>query len=104
MIFVSLNNFEKLQAVRRQNTFVHKLIVYDDIETNVLKLMQIDGVTTFRNVIDFNDGAPCVNGFRCAPQAMRENVSLIMCSSGTTGLPKGVQITQFNLLVGNLQD
>lgn len=103
VIFVSLDYFEKLQAVQQQNEFVHKLIVYDDIETNVSKLLKIDGVTTFRKVIDFNDAARYQSNFRCTPQPMKEMVSLILCSSGTTGLPKGVQITQFNLLVANIQ-
>lgn len=102
-MFVSLDYFEKLQAVRQQNAFVRQLIVYDDIETNVSKLLKIDGVTTFRKVIDFTEAAQYERDFRCAPQPMKETVSLILCSSGTTGLPKGVQITQFNLLIANTQ-
>lgn len=35
--------------------------------------------------------------FRCTPVDMHDNVVLVLCSSGTTGLPKGVQLTQFNL-------
>lgn len=92
-----------MQSVRQQNAYVHKLIVYDDIETNVSKLLRIDGVTTFRKVIDFNDNAQYESSFRCEPQQMKDNVSLILCSSGTTGLPKGVQLTQFNLLEANAQ-
>lgn len=39
-----------------------------------------------------------ISEFRCAAVIdMRRNVSLILCSSGTTGLPKGVQLTQYNL-------
>lgn len=98
MIFVSLDNFEKLYAVRKQNVFIQKLIVYDDIETNVSKLLRFVGVTTFRRVIDFNEAVPHSSDFRCSPQPMKENVSLILCSSGTTGLPKGVQITQYNAI------
>lgn len=103
MIFTSLDYFEKLQVVRQQNAFVHKLIVYDDIETNVSKLLRIDGVTTFRKIIDFQECSQYEGDFRCKAQPMKDNVSLILCSSGTTGLPKGVQITQFNLLIANVQ-
>lgn len=101
VIFVSLDYFEKVQAVREQNAFVRQLIVYDDIETNVPKLLRVDGVTTFRRVIGNIDQYR--SNFECAPLPMKETVSLILCSSGTTGLPKGVQITQFNLLVANMQ-
>lgn len=30
---------------------------------------------------------------------MKENIALIMCSSGTTGMPKGVELTQENLSI-----
>ncbi|XP_035781245.1 luciferin 4-monooxygenase-like [Anopheles albimanus] len=33
-----------------------------------------------------------------APTDVHEHVALIMCSSGTTGLPKGVQLTQANVM------
>lgn len=36
--------------------------------------------------------------FKVKPTNVRENVLLILCSSGTTGLPKGVQLTQNNVL------
>jgi long-subunit acyl-CoA synthetase (AMP-forming) len=37
--------------------------------------------------------------FYCQPMDVHEQIALILCSSGTTGLPKGVQLTQYNLLV-----
>lgn len=36
--------------------------------------------------------------FRCEPQNMDENIALILYSSGTTGLPKGVQLSQKNVM------
>lgn len=101
--FVSVDYFEKIQTVRTQNLFIRKLIVYDDIETNVSHFLKIDGVTTFRRVIDYHDDMQYEGNFQCAPQSMKNVVALILCSSGTTGLPKGVQITQFNLMVANVQ-
>lgn len=46
---------------------------------------------------DFVDmGKPYVS----AAQQIEDVVALILCSSGTTGLPKGVQLTQRNVLIG----
>lgn len=36
---------------------------------------------------------------RPKPEETKEKVALILCSSGTTGLPKGVELTQDNILV-----
>lgn len=38
------------------------------------------------------------NEFVCEAANKMEDVALIVCSSGTTGLPKGVQLTQNNVL------
>lgn len=57
------------------------------------------------NMLIGNTATEPVNGcsFDCAPQNMRDNVMLILCSSGTTGLPKGVQLTQYGVLVASSQ-
>lgn len=36
-------------------------------------------------------------------QCRNDNVAFILCSSGTTGLPKGVQLTHKNVMVGSKQ-
>lgn len=36
--------------------------------------------------------------FQCPAVNINENIGLIMYSSGTTGLPKGVKISQANLI------
>lgn len=38
------------------------------------------------------------HSFVCSPLDMDNNVCLNLCSSGTTGLPKGVELTQMNIL------
>ncbi|XP_055531065.1 uncharacterized protein LOC129721953 [Wyeomyia smithii] len=49
---------------------------------------------------DFQRSVSFVNPltFYIPPVNVDDHVALIMCSSGTTGLPKGVQLTQANLL------
>lgn len=78
--------------------FVERLIVYTD---NHLRINSIKNVLIYRELLD---GNTISNEFICEPQNMKEHVALIMCSSGTTGLPKGVQLTQFNLLLGRVQN
>lgn len=36
--------------------------------------------------------------FHCPPVNINENIGLIMYSSGTTGLPKGVKLSQANIM------
>lgn len=39
--------------------------------------------------------------FKAEPCDIYSTIAAILCSSGTTGLPKGVQLTQSNLMAGN---
>lgn len=98
MIFVSPPFFDKIFAVAQRNPFVKHLILYDSL----------DGVKKYSNVLSFNEimqfqNALNILNFKCQPQNMKENVTVVLCSSGTTGLPKGVQLTQFNFILANVQ-
>lgn len=98
IIFVSPMNLNKVTAVARKHTFIERTILYDNFNA---KMKNFTGKPIFFSQII--DNTSNVNDFICKPQIMKENVAFILCSSGTTGLPKGVQLTQFNMLVGNVQ-
>lgn len=44
-----------------------------------------------------------VSGFRWQPQTMGDKVALLLYSSGTTGLPKGVELTERNVMTAMSQ-
>lgn len=95
IIFTSQANFDKVVNVRKQNKFIGTLVTYDDIVEcrgeNVISYQELigNGRTSF--------------SFECDAQNMQDNVLMILCSSGTTGLPKGVQVTQYGLIVAESQ-
>lgn len=83
----------------KKNSFIEKLILYDNGDKKTQ--LQDNNHIKFSSILNaqyMND-----DNFECEPQNMKERIALIMCSSGTTGLPKGVQITQFNMLLVTAQ-
>lgn len=98
IIFVSSLNLEKISSVAKKNSFVKQVILFDYgvADANWTKSL------SFERIVESVDNRK-LNEFKCEPQNMKENVALIMCSSGTTGLPKGVQLTQFNIFAVNFQ-
>lgn len=98
MVFISPPFFDKIVAVAKRNPFVKHLILFDSM----------DETKKYSNALSFNammrsENASNISNFECQPQNMKENITVILCSSGTTGLPKGVQLTQFNFALANLQ-
>lgn len=94
IVFASTNTIDKVLSVTRKHSSVQTVVVFgqktgDDAE-----------------VIDFSTFCYAYKSkevFECEPQDVMDNVSMILCSSGTTGLPKGVMITQHNVMVGIYQ-
>lgn len=99
IIFVSPTNYQNYCNVLKKTTFVEKLIVYDGNNKNLI--IDTKNYLLFSNFFDIDVGD--TNRFNCELQNMKDRVALILCSSGTTGLPKGVQITQFNVIVACAQ-
>lgn len=99
IIFVSPLNLKRITNVAKKHPFVKQVILYDFEET----FAKPATILSLTDMIESIDNAEA-NKFKCEPQNMKENVAFVLCSSGTTGLPKGVQLTQFNMLVSNFQN
>ncbi|XP_055543054.1 luciferin 4-monooxygenase-like [Wyeomyia smithii] len=90
IIFVSPDVASKVTAVNRKNHFAKHLIVFDD-GANFR-----DGTLSFAKLIKRRNVD--VQNFRPEPVDKQNHVGLILLSSGTTGLPKGVQLTHANIM------
>lgn len=98
IIFVSPPFFDKIFAVAQRNPFVKHIILYDSLD----EMKKNSNILSFNEMMQL-ENASNILSFKCQPQDMKENVTVILCSSGTTGLPKGVQLTQFNFILANVQ-
>ncbi|XP_055903336.1 uncharacterized protein LOC129939373 [Eupeodes corollae] len=90
VLFCSRSPFNKILGVAKKNKYIQHVIVFGDVSpsSEATALEELIKGKKFVSYPDFE--APAVN--KC------ENVALIVCSSGTTGMPKGVQLTQMNIL------
>lgn len=100
MIFVSPPFFDKVFTVAHRYPSVKHFIVYDSVNGDASTKQS--NVHSFNEILKLQNATNAAN-FTCQPQNMEKNVVLILCSSGTTGLPKGVQLTQFNFILANYQ-
>ncbi|XP_037030653.1 4-coumarate--CoA ligase 1-like [Bradysia coprophila] len=90
IIFASHATLDKVQRVRDENKFIKKVFVFGDEFIS-------KSYASF-NVFVRNANVPSKEHFDCPPQNKMENIGIIFCSSGTTGLfPKAVQLTQNNI-------
>lgn len=82
-----------------KNSFIRNGIVFENVgvqwKTNSREMSYLD-FTGNPFFLSYRD-------FRCAKQNVSENVALTLFSSGTTGLAKGVQFTQKNLIFLNIR-
>lgn len=91
VLFASPYVQERAVAIGKRNSFIQKVVILGEEENGDGFI----GSEVFYN----NPAVPKGSFLLPRPTNIKENVALILCSSGTTGLPKGVQLTQFNILV-----
>lgn len=75
---------DRLEPILNNNSFIKRIISFGNEFDQFVKPFKVDST----------------NEFECAAQPIDDNIAVILCSSGTTGLPKGVQLTQRNVMIG----
>lgn len=91
-IFGSNATMDKVFSVAKSLSYVKKLILIDNEPSQLWQ-----GVTVWREFLD----PRLIENINFNPQPVDKlkTICLILCSSGTTGLPKGVQLSQQNFIV-----
>ncbi|XP_034661496.1 4-coumarate--CoA ligase 1 [Drosophila subobscura] len=91
IIFASKITIDRIAKVASKNKFVKGIIALSGSSKNFKTIYAL-------NEMMDNDKYKTKPEFLSPVSNKNEDVALIVCSSGTTGLPKGVQLTQMNLL------
>lgn len=98
LIFASKSVVKRSVKISEKSAFVQKIIFIDTEIDRTAKKFTNKLVTSYSGLISSVKAEDCAN-FQCKPIDIKNNVALVMCSSGTTGLPKGVELTQYNILI-----
>lgn len=94
IIFASPETIDKILNVAEKNEFIRNIFVFGTNNKNTSGYVNFeDTFMGLRNNISIDDE----DTFRCEPQNVKENVAIILSSSGTSGPSKGAQLTQWNL-------
>ncbi|CAH1164749.1 unnamed protein product [Phaedon cochleariae] len=98
VIFCSEEVAEKFLILKNELDFLEKIIIIDSQE-------RVSGTETLEEFIDSQLRGKMVlpQNFRVFNENAEEHVAFVLCSSGTTGLPKGVMLTHKNLVVRQVQ-
>uniref|UniRef100_A0A182W5X3 Luciferin 4-monooxygenase n=1 Tax=Anopheles minimus TaxID=112268 RepID=A0A182W5X3_9DIPT len=96
VVFLSAFAADRIVAAAMQCRFIERLVLFGDenLCEDASSSVPYTLMEPFLAPVSFVN--PLV--FEIPPTNVYEHVALIMCSSGTTGLPKGVQLTQANVM------
>lgn len=86
IVFCYMATFKSFYSLQKKFPFVETIITFD--ESDCLH---------FKELISGEDEK--ADGFAPEEFDVKEQVAMVLCSSGTTGLPKGVLLTHENLRV-----
>lgn len=94
MVFVSTSTLATAVKVANNCRYIEKLIVFGGNK----KTANRQGCLSYNAFVRDKKVKTNSNDFQCEPHQELDDVCLILYSSGTTGLAKGVQITQKNIM------
>ncbi|XP_011181057.1 uncharacterized protein LOC105211367 [Zeugodacus cucurbitae] len=90
VMFASKLTVDLIAKVAKNNSFVKSIVAFGTNSSN-------DKIFNFDELMN-STKIKSKDYFETPVANKKDDVALIVCSSGTTGLPKGVQLTQYNIL------
>lgn len=87
MIFCSPNTIDKMVNILSEHQYIQKLVLFGN------KHYRHEKVVMYQDIVGGAQQDEIDESFEATPLDPKEAVATILCSSGTTGLPKGVMCT-----------
>lgn len=102
IVFASQKSMNVIISAMSQCPFVEKVIIFGPTVDDILKNMKNFNnniLISYNEFINNHNVKTSSQKFICEPTDNNNHVAVIVCSSGTTGLPKGVELTETNVIV-----
>ncbi|KAF5282543.1 hypothetical protein FQA39_LY04950 [Lamprigera yunnana] len=95
LVFCSKKFLSKIQKIKNKLSYIEKIVVLDEED-------DIECAESFKNFISRRSDVDLdPDNFKTVDYDRNEHIALILQSSGTTGFPKGVMLTDTNILTGS---